>query len=73
MKDRIDISYIESNERGILVRAEKHNYELFGRALEVMFAVNGGEPGIYLRSIRCMEEFTFLEVLLRWKLRLSRD
>lgn len=41
----LDTDYNESNERGRLIGSEKHNYRLFGKALEIMFAVFGGEAG----------------------------
>lgn len=40
-----DADYNSSNERGRLIGAEKYNYSLFGRALEIMFNVFGGEVG----------------------------
>lgn len=41
----LDADYTESNERGRLIGSEKYNYNLFSRALEMMFAIYGGEVG----------------------------
>lgn len=40
-----DAKYDESSERGELIGTEKDNYLLFQRALEIMYAVFGGEVG----------------------------
>lgn len=40
-----DADYNESNERGRLIGAEKYNYKLFMRTLEIMFSIFGGEVG----------------------------
>eukprot|EP00177_Eucheuma_denticulatum_P008650 GFKZ01015740.1.p1 GENE.GFKZ01015740.1~~GFKZ01015740.1.p1 ORF type:complete len:436 (-),score=55.18 GFKZ01015740.1:396-1703(-) len=40
-----DAEYNESNERGRLIGAEKNDYKLFRRALEIMFSIFGGEVG----------------------------
>lgn len=41
----LDADYNESSERGRLIGSEKYNYPLFKQALEMMFAVYGGEAG----------------------------
>lgn len=40
-----DTEYNESHERGRLIGSEKYNYNLFAQALEIMFAIYGGEAG----------------------------
>lgn len=45
VNNSFDSDYEESNEPGRLIGSEKHNYKLFGRALDIMFAVFGGEAG----------------------------
>jgi glucokinase len=42
---RMDEDFNESSERGRLIGAEKYNYSLFKRALEMMFAIYGCEVG----------------------------
>lgn len=42
---KYDDAYNESRERGRLIGSEKYNYPLFGQAMEMMFAVYGGETG----------------------------
>lgn len=40
-----DDAYNDSKERGRLIGSEKYNYTLFRQAVEMMFAVYGGETG----------------------------
>lgn len=40
-----DTEYSDSSERGRLIGTEKYNYNLFSQALEIMFAIYGGEVG----------------------------
>lgn len=41
----LDDEYNKSKERGRLIGSKKYNYGLFKRAMEIMFAVYGGEAG----------------------------
>lgn len=44
--DRVyDGAYTECKERGRMIGSEKYNYTLFRQAMEMMFAVYGGEAG----------------------------